>query len=63
MPRTARASVGNMCYHVINRGNARCDVFHKDDDYLAFLKLMSDANERIAMRLLAYCVLPNHFLC
>ncbi len=23
MPRTARASLGGICYHVINRGNAR----------------------------------------
>ena len=28
MPRTARASVGDYCYHVINRGNARAEVFH-----------------------------------
>lgn len=25
MPRTARASVGNICYHVINRGNAKSE--------------------------------------
>jgi hypothetical protein len=30
--RTARASVGGLCYHVVNRGNARGEVFHKDDD-------------------------------
>jgi hypothetical protein len=33
MPRTARASVGNVCYHVLNRGNARNEVFHKDGDF------------------------------
>lgn len=36
-------------------------VFHKDGDYAAFLKLMKQANERIQMRLLAYCLMPNHF--
>jgi REP element-mobilizing transposase RayT len=30
MPRTERASVRGICYHVLNRGNARKDVFHKD---------------------------------
>jgi len=50
-----------MCYHVINRGNARCEVFHKDEDYLAFVKLLSNAHERVPMRLLAYCLMPNHF--
>jgi len=38
MPRTARASVGGLCYHVINRGNGRAEVFHKARDNQA-LKL------------------------
>jgi putative transposase len=61
MPRTARASQGGFCYHVLNRGNGRRTVFHKDGDYLAFLKLLTEAAERTPMRLLAYCLLPNHF--
>ncbi len=61
MPRIARASVGNVCYHVLNRGNGQLTVFHKDDDYGAFLKLRNDANERIDIRLLAFCLMPNHF--
>ncbi len=44
MPRTARASRGGYCYHVINRGNGRAQVFHKDGDYLAFLRLLVDAS-------------------
>jgi putative transposase len=50
-----------MCYHVINRGNARQEVFHKEDDYTAFVKLMEDANERLEMRVIAHCLMPNHF--
>lgn len=61
MPRTARASVGNVCYHVLNRGNAQHEVFHNAGDYSAFLKLLMEANERVNMRLLAYCLMPNHF--
>ena len=61
MPRTARASVGDLCYHVINRGNAQSEVFHKAGDYQAFVELISLACDRIPMRLLAYCVMPNHF--
>lgn len=61
MPRTARASVGEYCYHVINRGNARAEVFHAEGDYQAFLDLLGDASHRIPMRILAYCLMPNHF--
>jgi putative transposase len=50
-----------MCYHVLNRGNGRASVFHKDQDYVSFLKLLREANERVSMRLLAWCLLPNHF--
>lgn len=61
MPRTARASQGGFCYHVLNRGNGRRTVFHKQGDYAAFLKLLGQAAERTPVRLLAYCLLPNHF--
>lgn len=61
MPRTARASVGDYCYHVINRGNAQAEVFHADGDYQAFIDLLGHASDRIPMRVLAYCLMPNHF--
>jgi len=41
MPRTARASVGNLCYHILKRGNALRRVFFKDGDYQAFLTTTS----------------------
>jgi putative transposase len=61
MPRTARASAANWVYHVLNRGNAQAEVFHKDDDYAAFVRLMEEACERISMRVLGWCLMPNHF--
>jgi putative transposase len=61
MPRTARASVGGICYHVINRGNNRAEVFHKPDDYGAFVSTIAEACQRLPMRVFAYCVMPNHF--
>ncbi len=61
MPRTARASVGGICYHVINRGNARSEVFHKQGDYQAFVNLIEAACKRMSMRVPAYCLMPNHF--
>lgn len=50
-----------MCYHVLNRGNGRADVFHKDGDFAAFLDLMAEANERLPLRILGYVLMPNHF--
>jgi len=61
MPRGARAAQGGYCYHVLNRGNGRRTVFHKKGDYAAFVKLLGGAGERAGMRLLAYCLMPNHF--
>jgi putative transposase len=67
MPRTARASAGDVAYHVINRGNGRMRVFHRAADYAAFLRLLADANERFfretrgSMRILGYCLMPSHF--
>lgn len=62
MPRTARASVGGICYHVINGGNTRQEVFRKKGDYQAFIDLIDRACERIATQVLGYRVMPNHYL-
>jgi putative transposase len=61
MPRGARDALGGYCYHVINRGNGRRTVFHKEADFAAFAKLLCEAGERTDVRLLAYCLLGNHF--
>jgi putative transposase len=61
MPRTARAAVGGFCYHVLNRGNARGQAFHHEGDYAAFVRLIVNACARVPVRLLAFCLMPNHF--
>ncbi len=60
MPRSARVLPGGLCYHIINRGNGRAPVFFGAPDYQEFLKLMAAAGERVPLRLLAYCLMPNH---
>lgn len=55
---------GDLCYHVINRSNARRTVFHDDGDYRRFESLLVRTRNRVPMRILAYCLMPNHFhLC
>lgn len=61
MPRTARASRAGICHHVMNRGNGRATIYHEDTDYRSFKGLIRQANERIPMRVLAYCLMPTHF--
>jgi putative transposase len=61
MPRTGRASIADIWYHVLNRGNRREAVFHKPADYDAFVKAMADAKARLPVDLLGYCLMPNHF--
>src|SRR3989344_2425394 len=61
MPRIGRVDVGNQIYHVINRANARVQIFDNDDDYKLFESILEEATERFDMRLLAYCIMPNHF--
>ena len=50
-----------MIYHVLNRGNCRMEIFSKDGDYAAFLKLLEQGRQQTGMRLLAYCLMPNHW--
>lgn len=60
MPRTARASRADVCYHVLSRGNARQTIFHDDADFNAFSILLERAGGERPMRLLAWCLMPNH---
>ncbi|CAN5219583.1 transposase [soil metagenome] len=63
MVRTARAAVGGICYHVLNRGNNKSQVYDSSEEYLEFLTLMRAAQERIAIDVLAVCLMPTHFHC
>jgi putative transposase len=61
MARIQRIDVGDEVYHVINRANARVRIFDNDGDYKQFELILEEAVEKFDMRLLAYCVMPNHF--
>ena len=61
MPRTNRIAPGGWVFHVLNRGNARGELFEDAGDYLAFEAVLGETVERLATRLLAYCIMPNHW--
>ncbi len=61
MPRTARVAPAGYIYHVINRGVGRQPLFFDDDDYLAFEQVIAETLEKSCMRILGYCLMPNHW--
>lgn len=61
MGRPLRTASADLVSHVLNRANARTTLFEDEGDYAAFERVLAQACERISMRLLAYCVMPNHW--
>ena len=60
MPRLARIVVPGMPHHVTQRGNRRQQTFFCDDDYRAYLATLGQWASRCDVRVLAYCLMPNH---
>ena len=61
MGRPLRNAEGGLVYHALNRANARLAIFTDAADFDAFERVLSAALAGSTMRLLAYCVMPNHF--
>lgn len=58
----------NSYYHVYNRGAGKSNIFEDNQDYIVFLhyleKYLNPTKENSfasAVKLLAYCLMPNHF--
>jgi putative transposase len=60
MARIARAVAPGMPHHVTQRGNRRQQTFFNDEDYLAYLELMSEWCSKYNVKIWAYCLMPNH---
>ena len=52
MPRNHRSVESGIIYHVLNRGNGRMRLFHKDEDFAAFEKVLAQGLERYPVDLL-----------
>jgi len=48
-------------FHVLNRAVARHAIFQKDGDYEAFERVFAEALEKHPIRVLSYCLMPNHW--
>ncbi len=61
MPRPRRTAPGGLVYHVLNRANGRRQIFAQAGDYRAFEETLAEVQERVPMRILAWCIMPNHW--
>lgn len=61
MPRKLRVEYEGAVYHVMNRGDRREAIFLQNDDRLLFLATLGEACTKTGWRVLALCLMPNHF--
>ena len=61
MSRIRRVHVGGMVYHVWNRANFRSRLFRSPLEYQAFLGIVKESLNIVPLRILAYCLMPNHW--
>jgi putative transposase len=61
MPRRPRFSTAGYVFHVLNRAAGRRTIFETPEDYDAWVALLDQARNRVAMRVVTFCVMPNHW--
>ena len=61
MPRRLRFATGGYVFHVLNRAVGRATIFEHSSDFLAFESVLREASDWLPMRLLAFCLLSNHW--
>ncbi len=48
-------------YHVYNRGANKNPIFFEDENYLFLLKRLKKYVNKFSIRVIAYCLMPNHY--
>ncbi|VAX35234.1 hypothetical protein MNBD_UNCLBAC01-1692 [hydrothermal vent metagenome] len=61
MSRQARIIYEGAYYHVINRGQAKRKIYLDKADYKTFLNVLRNACEVYGVRIVAYCLMGNHY--
>ena len=60
MGRIARIVMPGTPHHITQRGNRRQRTFFGDEDYEVYIDLMVEWCRRGGVRILGYCLMPNH---
>jgi len=61
MARQLRIQYPGAMYHVMNRGDHQEAIFKDDQDRGRFLETLTEACQKTAWQVHAYCLMPNHF--
>lgn len=61
MPRRQLAGSGGFVFHVMNRSAKQLTLFDTPFEYEMFLQVLAAADTACPIRLLEYCVMPNHW--
>jgi putative transposase len=60
MARLARVVAPGFPHHVTQRGNRGQQTFFCDEDYQSYLDLLAEWCGAVEVKILAYCLMPNH---
>lgn len=60
MARIARVIVPGIPHHITQRGNRSQQTFFCDDDYRAYISLVSEWCNKCNVEIWAWCLMPNH---
>jgi putative transposase len=61
MPRSSRNLPAGSIVHVVNRGNDKRLLFERAEEFEEFLRLIAWAKTKCPVRIVAYCVMSNHW--
>jgi REP-associated tyrosine transposase len=60
MARLARVVAAGVPHHVTQRGNRRQQVFFSEEDYAIYKELLIEGCRNARVKVLAWCLMPNH---
>lgn len=61
MPKRFQADTTDIVFHAFNRAVRGTVLFTEPADYAAFERILGESVKRTGIRLLAYCLMPNHW--
>ena len=63
MPHTARSYniTASLIYHIFNRGNARNNIFHDNEDYNRFIGILTKYARQRGLSIYHWVIMSNHY--